>query len=82
MNVNVVPFPLSRRKAFVWRHATIINGMSPESAKRHLAHQFKVQYDALKRRGIAEDRINGELASLKRAILATSERESTVAHEQ
>ena len=77
MNVNVVPFPLSRRRAFVWRHATIINGMSPENADRRLANQLKVQ--SLKRRGITEDRINGELASLKRAILSASE---PAAHEQ
>jgi len=56
--------------------------MSPESAERHLAHQLKVQHDAIKRRGIGEDRITSELASLKRAILAASEWASSGAHEQ
>ena len=81
MTANIVPFPLSRRRAFVLRHANIINGMSPESAERHLAHQLKVQHDALKRRGIDDARIRRELASLERAILAASEWEMSVAHE-
>ena len=81
MTTNIVPFPLSQRRAFVLRHAKIINGMSPESAEDHLAHQLKVQHDALKRRGIEEDRIHRELASLERAILAASEWELSVAHE-
>jgi len=76
MSANVVPFPLSRRIAFVERHADIISSMAPKSAERHLAHQLKVQQDALKRRGVDPERINREIASLERAILALSEQES------
>jgi Family of unknown function (DUF6074) len=59
-----VPFPLSRRKAFVLRHAKIINGMSPASAERHVVHQLKVQRNALERRGVDPDRIDRELDRL------------------
>jgi uncharacterized protein DUF6074 len=82
LTTNIVPFPLSRCRAFVLRHANIINGMSPESAERHLAHQLKVQHDALERRGVDPERIERELASLQRAILVASEWGSSVAHEQ
>jgi hypothetical protein len=74
---KVVPFPLSRRKAFVpCRQAWIVSGLTPESAERHLAHQLKVQHDALQRRGVERERIERELASLERTILALSEQES------
>ena len=56
--------------------------MSPESAERHLAHQLKVQHDALERRGVDPERIERQLASLQRAILVASEWGSSVAHEQ
>jgi hypothetical protein len=77
LTANIIPFPLSRG-----RHANIINGMSPENAERHLAHQLKVQHDALERRGVNPERVERELASLQRAILVASEWGSSVAHEQ
>jgi hypothetical protein len=46
MQASVIPFPLSRRVAFVERHADIIAGMKPDSAERHLAHQLKIQREA------------------------------------
>jgi hypothetical protein len=76
MSTNVVPFPLSRRVAFVERHADIIGSMTPARAARHLAYQLKVQRDALKRRGVAAERIEREIASLERVILALSQQES------
>jgi hypothetical protein len=81
MSATVIPFPLSRRIAFVERHAEIVSCMTPKSGARHLAYQLKLQHDALERRGIAEDRIEREIASLERAILAASEWEP-VAYEQ
>ena len=75
----VVPFPLARRTAFVERHADIISVMSAKSAERHLAYQLKVQRDALMRRGVDVERTEREIASLEQAILAASERESSVA---
>ena len=76
MTAIVIPFPFSRRVAFIERHADIISCMRPESAERHLAHQLKVQRDSLERRGIAEQIINREISSLERAILALSDQES------
>jgi hypothetical protein len=72
MRASVVPFPLSRRVAFVERQADIIAGMTQESAERHLAHQLKVQRYALERRGVSPDRIEREIASLQRAIISAS----------
>ena len=76
MSATMIPFPLSRRVAFIERHADIIRCMRPESAERHLAHQLKLQHDALERRGIAQELINPEIASLERAILPLSDQES------
>jgi len=76
MSASVIPFPLSRRQDFVCRHAEIISGLRPKSAERHLAHQLKVQREALMRRGVAEDVVSREIASLERAIVAVSLRES------
>jgi acyl transferase domain-containing protein len=76
MSTNVVPFPLSRRVAFVERHADIISSMTPKSATRHLAYQLQVQRNALERRGVSAARIDREIASLERAILALSQQES------
>jgi Family of unknown function (DUF6074) len=76
VSVNIVPFPLSRRIAFVERHADIISSLPAEGAERHLAYQLKVQHDVLKRRGVDPECIKREIASLERAILALSEQES------
>jgi Family of unknown function (DUF6074) len=76
MSASIIPFPLVRRRDFVCRHAEIISGLSHESAERHLSHQLKVQRDALTRKGVAEDRIEREIASLERAIVAVSLKES------
>jgi hypothetical protein len=73
MRASIVPFPLSRRVAFVERHADIIASMTPERAERHLAHQLKVQREALQRRGVDAERIERELALLERAILSAIE---------
>ena len=81
MSATVIPFPLSRRVAFVERHAEIMSGLEPKSAERHLAYQLKIQHATLERRGVAAECIEREVASLERAILAASQWEP-VAHEQ
>ena len=81
MSASAIPFLRSRRVAFVWRHVDIINGLEPRSTERHLAYQPKVQREALERRGVDPERIDREVASLERAILAASEGE-LVANEQ
>ena len=72
MSATLIPFPLSRRIAFVERQADIIAGMKQESAERHLARQLKVQREALERRGVAADCIEREIASLHQAIISAS----------
>jgi hypothetical protein len=66
MSASAIPFPLSRRVAFVRRHADIINGLEPKSTERHLAYQLKVQREALERRSVEPERIDREVASLER----------------
>jgi hypothetical protein len=72
MSASAIPVPLSRRTSFVERHGEIISDMTQKSAERHLAHQLKVQREALGRRGVAADRIEREIASLQRAIISAS----------
>jgi hypothetical protein len=59
---TVIPFPLWARHDFVWRHAQIINQLPPDAAEQHIAQQLTIKEKALKRRGIAEDRIAREIA--------------------
>jgi hypothetical protein len=65
---NIIPFPSSRRHAFVRRHAAIMVSLSRSSAERHLRRQLRVQSDAFARRGIAEALIARERRELERAI--------------
>lgn len=67
---TVLPFPLKCRVAFVERQAHQIAGMSANAGERHLAHQLRVQREALERRGIDRMRINSEITSLEAAIKA------------
>jgi Family of unknown function (DUF6074) len=76
MRATVIPFPLSRRTAFIERQADIISGMKPKSANRQLAYQLKTQREALERRGVDPERIEREIASLERSIIALSAQES------
>ena len=64
MSAEVFPFPLTRRHGFAARHAEIIAGLKPKSARRHLEHQLQIQRETMQRRGIAEELIERELNAL------------------
>ena len=68
MSAIVIPFPLTRRHAFAARHAEIIAGLKPKSAKRHLEHQLQVQRETMQRRGIAEELIDRKLTAFANKI--------------
>ncbi len=66
MPCTIIPFPLSRRRAFVRRHARL----SPAAADRHLATQLRIQSSALLRKGIDAETVKSERASLAAAVHA------------
>lgn len=64
MSAIIVPFPASRRRHFVRRHAHLMSTLSPAAADRHLRRQLRIQTDAMERRGIDHvlvERQRGEL---------------------
>ena len=73
---NIVPFPLVKRRDFVFRQAQAINQYvrqgDADIAELYLTQQLKRQRKKLERRGISESDIERELAALRRAIVLTS----------
>lgn len=70
MTCKVIPFPLSRRRAFIRKHAAIMATLSPDAAERHLSNQLRIQCSALARRGVAPRDVDREHALLAAAIRA------------
>jgi hypothetical protein len=70
MSATVVPFPLTRRRDMIHRQAEYALCLKPEKAEQHIQRQLQTQAAAMHRRGIAEDLINRELASMEAAIRA------------
>ena len=67
---EVLPFPLSRRRAFVMRQAAWFAEQRHQPAEADLRRQLRVQADALRRRGVDHGRIDAECAALESAIRA------------
>jgi hypothetical protein len=65
---NVIPFPLSRRRAFVQKHAARMAVLSREAAECHLRRQLDIQTDTLAKRGILPAIIVHEIRALEAAI--------------
>jgi hypothetical protein len=68
MTATVVPFPLARRTAMIQRQADYALCLKPVKAEQHIQRQLQTQADLLRRRGIADDTIARELASMESAI--------------
>jgi hypothetical protein len=68
MTAIIFPFPIVRRHGFVRRQAEHAAQMNPDSSARYLEYQLQVQRDAMRRRGVAEDRIARELKMMEAAI--------------
>lgn len=68
MTALVVPFPLARRLDLIQRQAEYALCLKPEKAERHIERQLQCQAHALRRRGVGDDVINRELASMEAAI--------------
>ena len=64
----VVPFPRTRNRTYILRQAERMAEISPSAAQNHLAHQLRVQREAMERRGIASNLIQAEVAEIEVAI--------------
>ena len=67
---EIVPFPLTRRRAFISRHAARIADAAPKTGEKLLAHQIRQQAAALARKGVAADIVERECRALEAAIRA------------
>lgn len=68
MSALVLPFPLVRRLDLIHRQAKYAVCLRPEKGDRHIERQLQTQADAMRRRGVAENMINRELAGMESAI--------------
>lgn len=68
---EVLPFPLTRRRAFVAKQAAHAALVNPDAGERYVQYQLKVQGDALRRKGVDEELIERELMCLELAIRNT-----------
>jgi hypothetical protein len=68
MSAQIVPFPIVRRHGFIARQAEYASHMNPDGRRRYLGHQFRLQADAMRRKGISEDLVQRELRSMTAAL--------------
>jgi hypothetical protein len=68
MTAVVIPFPLTRRREFIRRHASRMAALPVAAAEKHLAYQLRVQAETMERRGIAPDLIGPQVRWLETAI--------------
>jgi hypothetical protein len=64
----VLPFPIKRRRDLIRRQSAYAASLNESAAKRHIAIQIKIQVDAMRRRGIAENLVQREAQSMRLAI--------------
>ena len=68
MSAEVLPFPLTRRRAFIVKQAAHMAWQRPAAAERYIEYQTQVQGDAMRRRGITERLIKRELECFQTAV--------------
>ncbi|WP_371823227.1 MULTISPECIES: DUF6074 family protein [Microvirga] len=66
----IIPFPRSKHRPFVLKHAARMAKLPTITAEKHLAYQLEVQAQTMARRGIPPEIIQDEIWSLERAIRA------------
>jgi hypothetical protein len=69
--VEVIPFPLIRRRTFIDRQAARVADLNRDAGERHIAHQLEVQAGAMRRKGIDEALIAQQLLCMESAIRAS-----------
>jgi Family of unknown function (DUF6074) len=65
---TVIPFPRTRNRAFVRKHAARMLDLRPDTAEKHLAYQLRVQRETMIRRGIDRDVVKQHVRDLELAI--------------
>jgi hypothetical protein len=68
MSAVIIPFPITRRSKFVARQVRRVLELNPHARERHIHLQLKIQAEAMRRKGIAPNLIDGELKSLEFVI--------------
>jgi hypothetical protein len=64
----VVPFPRTRDRRFIARHALRMSSLPQKTAEKHLAHYCNQQAEVMARRGIGPDVIAEHRQALETAI--------------
>ena len=67
---EILPFPLTRRRAFIRRTAARIADAAPKTGEKLLAHALRQQAAAMTRRGIPDGVVDRECRALECAIRA------------
>ena len=67
---QVLPFPLTRRRDLIRRQARFYADQAPRAAEKNLAHQLKVQGEALIRKGVEPEAVQAQVEALQGAIRA------------
>ena len=71
MSALVCPFPRSRNRRFIQRHAWhMLSATTSVKAETHLRRQLQIQREMLERRGVAPEVITIELAAVEDHIRA------------
>ena len=71
MSAIVFPFPRSRNRGFIRRHAAhMAQARTATKAEAHLTRQLGIQAETLRRRGIAVDIARAELQAIEGNIRA------------
>jgi hypothetical protein len=68
MTAAIFPFPITRRHKFIERQVSRLFELNVYSRERHIHLQLKIQPDAMRRRGIADNLIARELKSMEFAL--------------
>lgn len=67
---TIVPYPRTRHRPFVLKHARNVAGKRADVGERYLADQLQIQRETMLKRGIAPEIVEQEVKSLELAIRA------------
>jgi hypothetical protein len=68
MTATIVPFPTARRVSLVHGIARRALERNPSAGEQYISHSLKVQATVMRRKGVSEDLIARETASLDAAV--------------
>jgi hypothetical protein len=68
--MSIIPFPRTRNRPFVLKHASRMAKLPFKTAEKHLAYQLQLQAQTMGKRGITPEVIEAEIHALERTIRA------------